>query len=119
MIDLDQVEKRAWRLYKSLMKEKYYSPALKKHIRFSNQGWRHLSNHARPTKRTLADLLHRFSLLELATVIIESTTSVRTYRQHNRTFHSLQSVISERVIRVVLIEDLAGNIVFLSVIDKT
>ncbi|MEI6327143.1 MAG: hypothetical protein WCO78_03400 [Candidatus Roizmanbacteria bacterium] len=119
MTDLEKVQGTAWKLYRSLGKKKYFSPTLGTYVRFSNQGWRHLSNHARPTKRTLPDLIHRFSLLKLVPHVILSSKHATTHVQHNRVFHTLQLFIDQKLVRVILLEDFAGNIVFLSVIDKT
>lgn len=119
MSELEKAQKRAWRFYKTLKKKRIFCPAIKREVQVSNLGWRHLSNHARPTKRTTQDLLHRFELLLHVEQLISNATKAKKHMEHNRVFYVLEEMLEERIIRIILIEDTKEKVIFLSIIDKT
>lgn len=116
----------AWRRYKRWREIRTYSPALKKNVQFTRQGWEHITgqNHR---KRRLRDIERRLKLLPYARRIITVMPLVQDKRRRgNIIFYALEGMIQmtkkqrmeDRKIRIILKEDRAGIIRFYSIMDK-
>jgi len=123
----DQIRDTAWKYYNKWRKTQSYSPALKTEIKISLKGWRHISGATGNKKRALSDITRRFKLLPKAKEIIETSTTIQNVTQKGkRTFYALEAMVmvkennkkALRKVRVILIEDIRGNKVFYSVMDK-
>lgn len=118
----------AWKLYNRWRKLSTYCPALKKHIRFSLQGWYHITGEKGPKKRTLKDAYRRLKLLPHARSIILKSSTFQDIQKRNETtyYYALEAVvfvsqnggIEHRRVKVVLKQDRRGNIIFYSVMDR-
>lgn len=124
---MTSVRNKAWRYYNKWRKERTYSPALKKNIRVSLQGWYHITSESGLKKRTFSDAYRRMKLLPFASKIIKKSTTIQDTQERNGiVYHVLESVeninekgeTSLRRIKVVLKEDRKGNIIFYSVMDR-
>jgi len=123
----DQIRDTVWKYYNKWRKTQSYSPALKTEIKISLKGWRHISGATGNKKRALSDITRRFKLLPKAKEIIETSTTIQNVTQKGkRTFYALEAMVmvkennkkALRKVRVILIEDIRGNKVFYSVMDK-
>ena len=115
-----------WNLYHRWRSQKTFSPALKKQVLFTRQGWEHITGRD-DKKRTAGDVYRRLKLLPHARGIINKMPLVQNKRRKgNNTFYALEAMIdikdgdkvSERKIRVVLKEDKVGAVRFFSIMDK-
>lgn len=117
---------KAWKMYNRWRNQKIVSPALKKQVMFTRQGWEHITGRD-DKKRTLADIYRRLKLLPHAKTIISKMPLVQNKRKRGQnTFYALEAVIQikqserliDRKIRVVLKEDKIGFVRFFSIMDK-
>lgn len=127
MPNIKKVKQEAWNFYNLWRKMKTYSPAFKSEVRVSLKGWRHLIGAAKEKKRSTLDLYRRLMLLKYAKEIIkESTTIQNIITKRGRIYYALEAVKTvresgidmPRKIRVIVVEDLKGNKIFYSVMDK-
>jgi hypothetical protein len=123
----NQIRDTAWKYYSKWRKTQSYSPALKAKIKISLKGWRHISGATGNKKRALSDITRRFKLLPKAKEIIETSTTIQNVtKKGKRTFYALEAMVmveennkkALRKVRVILIEDIRGNKIFYSVMDK-
>lgn len=117
---------KAWKTYNRWRNQKIISPALKKQVLFTRQGWEHITGRD-DKKRTLSDIYRRLKLLPHAKKIINKMPLVQNKRKRGEnTFYALEAIIQigenenviERKIRVVLKEDKIGVVRFFSIMDK-
>ena len=120
MSEIEVAQKRAWRFYKELKKEKTYSKALKgERVYFSELGWNHLAGNRRATKRTPADLLHRFEILSFVPDIVATGKIGGTRKDGHKLYAFLDKTYGRKIYRVVLGIDEKGKHIFISIIDVT
>lgn len=109
-----------------LRETRTYSPALKKNVRFTRQGWEHITGRGRH-KRTLRDVYRRLKLLPYARRIITVMPLVQDKRRRGGVvFYALEGVVQmtekkrseDRKVRIILKEDRAGTVGFYSIMDK-
>ncbi|MCX6783605.1 MAG: hypothetical protein NT141_00825 [candidate division WWE3 bacterium] len=131
MPNIKIAKQKAWEFYNKWRQEATYSPALKCNVRISLKGWNHLAGNidheGYGKKRTASDAYRRLMLLPYAKGIIEKSTTIQNIITKNgRTFYGIEAMVIvkedgkelPRKVRVVLIEDAAGNKIFYSVMDK-
>lgn len=127
MADIREEIKIGWRLYNRWRKFSTYCPALSKHIRFSLQGWYHITGEKGPKKRTLKDAYRRLKLLPHARAIIQKSSTFQDIQIRGKiTYYSLEAVVlvsqnettEHRRVKVVLKQDRLGKIIFYSVMDR-
>lgn len=108
-------EKEAWRYYKTWMKEKTYSTALKSEVRITRKGWDHLNRGSRSSGRKVQDRYNKFNLLKIAKYIIKtSKTFDITFRDNEKYF--IMKLRQKKIeIRVLIKEDSYGRKYFYSV----
>lgn len=121
------VREKAWRFYNRWRKEKTYSPAFKKNIRVSLQGWYHITGEKGLKKRSLNDAYRRMKLLSYAKRIIKKSTTVQDIQERGQvTYYAVEAVVNVkergvsglRRVKVVLKQDKKGNLIFYSVMDR-
>lgn len=121
--DFDQAHK----YYLLWKKQGCYCPALKSKILITNKGWNHLIGGKDNHKRTQLDKCRRFRVLPYAKIVLEASSTIQDIRlKHSRLYYSMDAVtpIEEnevkhlRKIRGVIYEDIKGNRIFLSLMDK-
>lgn len=71
---------KAWKMYNRWRNQKIVSPALKKQVMFTRQGWEHITGRD-DKKRTLADIYRRLKLLPHAKTIISKMPLVQNKRK--------------------------------------
>lgn len=127
MPSLKKVREQAWEFYQRWRKQKTYSPAFKSEVRISLKGWWHISGSGKARKRTYQDAYRRYKLLPYAKKIIETSTTIQNISEKGGIrFYALEAITTvkyktkeeNRKIRVILIEDRAGNKIFYSVMDR-
>ena len=127
MAFMKAVREKAWRFYNQWRKEKTYSPALKKNIRVSLQGWYHITGERGLKKRGLKDAYRRMKLLPYAKRIVKRSTTIQDFQERGGvTYYALEAVVSVREkginqprrVKVVLKQDKKGNLIFYSVMDR-
>lgn len=127
MADIKKEIVTAWRLYNRWRKLSTYCPALKKRVRFSLQGWYHITGEKGPKKRTLRDAYRRLKLLPHArAIILKSSTFQDIQKRGETTYYALEAVVlvsqneatEHRRVKVVLKQDRLGNVIFYSVMDR-
>ena len=90
---MTSIRNKAWRYYNKWRKEKTYSPALKKNVRISLQGWYHITGESGSKKRTFNDIYRRMKLLPFANKIIKKSTTIQDTQERNGIiYHVLESV---------------------------
>lgn len=123
----NKIKEEAWEFYGRWRKTESYSPALKTKIRVSLKGWRHISGATGSKKRALSDIHRRFKLLPKAKEIIETSTTIQNVTKKGKNiFYALEAMVMVeennkkelRKVRVILVEDIKGNKIFYSVMDK-
>ncbi len=127
MADIKKEIANAWRLYNRWRKHSAYCPALRKHVRFSLQGWYHITGEKGLKKRTLRDVYRRLKLLPHArAIIVKSSTFQDIQKRGETTYYALEAVVlvsqnqttDHRRVKVVLKQDRMENVIFYSVMDR-
>lgn len=123
----NSAKKKSKIYYDKWRKETTYSPALKKNIKITKKGWRHITGAPGHKKRPFKDVYRRLKLLPYAKFIIKKSSTIQSVRNKNGIkYFALEAVIpvkvnetkSLRVVKVVIQEDKKGNLIFLSIMDK-
>jgi len=118
---------QARRYYLLWKKQGSYCPALKSKILITNKGWNHLVGNKVNHKRTHLDQSRRLKILPYAKVVLEASNTIQDIRlKHGHIYYSMDAItpIEEnkvkqlRKVRVVIFEDIKGNRIFLSLMDK-
>lgn len=101
------------------MKEKTYSPALKKNIRISRKAWDHMFGGSRAKARNTSDKLNRIQLLKAAKFIIKNSNKYTLRVENLIKYYSLDSEYilngKKLKVRVVIKADKKGFLEFFSV----
>jgi len=131
MPSINVVKQQAWKLYNQWRKETIYSPALASNVRISLKGWWHIAGHmsgnVRAKKRTAGDTYRRLMLLPYAKEILQKATTIQNIVTRRGTnYYAIEAVVMvqedgkslPRKVRVIVIEDKAGNKSFYSIFDK-
>ena len=114
-------------MYSSWRKESSFCPALQKEVSFTLKGWNHLIGSGGARKRMPSDVYRRLKVLPLAKEIIEKSTTIQNIKKKNETnYYVLEAFMPVqekglsiyKKIRVILYEDRAKLIKFLSVMPK-
>lgn len=122
-----RVKNKAWKYYDKWRKERTYSPALKKKVRVSLQGWYHITGEKGLKKRTFSDAYRRMKLLPYAKRIVKKSTTLQDVQERGGIKYYVLEAVSNvkenekvvpRRVKVVLKEDRKGNIIFYSVMDR-
>ncbi len=113
-----KTKKEAWKYYKTWMREKTYSPTLKKEIKITRKGWDHLFRGSKMKRRNLENKLHKLSLLKSAKHVIKNTTSYWTEKKDKTKYLILKGTFEQKRIRVILKKGKDGNLLFYSVMQK-
>lgn len=74
------------------MKEKTYSPALKKNIRISRKAWDHLFQSKPSKQRNIRDKINRMHLLKAAKFVIVNTKKYYVTQENGISFFVLDNV---------------------------
>lgn len=123
----NSAKKKAKIYYDKWRKETTYSPALKKNIKITLKGWRHITGDDQHKKRIFSDVYRRLKLLPTAKFIIKKSSTIQGVRIKNDIkYFSLEAVLPIKtnnsktlhIVRVIIQEDKIGNLTFLSVMDK-
>lgn len=127
MPSLKKIKQQAWIFYNEWRKQKTFSPALNTDIRISLKGWYHITGAKGYKQRSAHDVYRRLMILHHAKSIIETATTIQNVQIKGKiTYYALDAVIKVtedkktdwRKIRVIIIDDLKGNKIFYSVMDK-
>ncbi len=127
MPSLKMVKHQAWAFYSKWKKQKTFSPAFNSDVRVSLKGWYHITGARGFKQRSAGDVYRRLMILHHAKTIIETATTIQNVQVKGKiTYYALDSVtqVSEndktewRKLRVIIIDDIKGNKVFYSVMDK-
>ena len=105
---------RKW--YKTI--GKVYCPCLYAYITFNAKGFRHLRYDGKGKERTIAEQIIRLNLLPLVAPLIKQSIKVNENRlSHDgkKTFFTLQGRVGVTKLRIVLIRQSNGKIIYFSV----
>ena len=118
---------KALEYYKKWKKQSCYCPALGCNVLITNRAWHHLVGNKGYRQRNPADKYRRMKLLPYAKQVLEDSHTIQDVRTvQGRMHYAMDAVIPIeqngsqflRKIRVVVYEDVKGNKIFLSVMDK-
>lgn len=128
MPKLSSLKKLSWTLYDSWRVSPIHCPALKKDVFFTLKGWNHLIKPGGMKKRSPGDLYRRLKSLPLVLNLIESSHTYQNLKEgKNCTYYVLEAIVSvkekglakTKKLKVVLLEDRAGKVRFLSVMANS
>jgi len=111
-------EKRAW--YKTI--GKVYCPCLKAYVIFNSKGFYHLRYGSDKKERSIEEQVKRLQFLSHVPNIIKSANCVYEHRsdgEGSKEYWAFQENLFAKKVRVVLMRTGSGNVIFLSVMEKT
>lgn len=122
MSNYKTTKEKAWRYYKTWMKETTYCKILNKEVRISRKGWDHLIG-GRNKKRNIKDKHLRLSLLKYAKYVIRKADKVSIIRKNGEEYTVLMAKALVRgkkgiKIKVILKKDKQGKYFFYSVMKQ-
>ncbi len=118
---------KALEYYRNWKKHDCYCPALQCNVLITNRAWHHLIGNKSFRKRNISDKFRRIKLLPYAKEVLEKSHTLQNIKSVNGRMHygmdamvpvEKDGVYVIKKIRVVVYEDIKGNKIFLSVMDK-
>ena len=124
---LREDKENGWLIYSSWRVGPSRCPALNKDVYFTLKGWNHLIRPGGMKRRDPKDLHRRLAVLPLAKQIIEKSTTIQNITRKGKTNYFVleammpikeKGLATYKKVRVILYEDRAGVIKFLSVMPR-